>query len=89
MFLLGGNDNVKPREETFYHFIKNLICYRLTLNSFIFVIIIINFIAFILTLIQGIEQINDEGYLLSLKISVINDYSLNPQKMKKDKLKNL
>ena len=89
MFLLGGNDNLKPREERFYHFIKNKICFRLTLNSFIFVIIIINFIAFILILIQGIEQINDEVYLLSPKISVINDCCQNPQKMKKDKLKNL
>ena len=24
MFLLGGNDNVKPREESFYHFITNV-----------------------------------------------------------------
>ena len=87
MFLLGGNDNVKPREETFYHFIKNLICPRLTLNSFIFVITIINLIAYILTLIQGIQQIDDEMDFLSPKNSVINDYSLNSQKMKKDKFK--
>ena len=57
MFLLWGNDNVKPREETFYQIFKELICSKLTLNSFIFVIIIINFIAYILTLIQGIEQL--------------------------------
>ena len=89
MFLLCGNDNVKPREETFYHFIKNLICPRLTLNSFIFVITIINLIAYILTLIQGIQQIDDEMDFLSPKNSVINDYSLNPNKMKEEKLKNL
>ena len=57
---ISGNDNVKPREETFYQIFKNLICSRLTLNSFIFVNTIINFIAYILTLIQGIEEINDE-----------------------------
>ena len=78
---------MKPREETFYQIFKNLICSRLTLNSFIFVNTIINFIAYILTLIQGKEEINDEVEFLSPKISVINDYSLNLQKMKKDKLK--
>jgi rhomboid protease GluP len=89
MFLLGGNDNVKPREESFYHFITNLICPRLTLNSFIFVITIINLIAFILTLIPGLQEIKDEMYFLSPTNKVINDYSLNPNKMKKEKLKNL
>jgi hypothetical protein len=44
MFLLCGNDNVKPREETFYQIFKELICSKLTLNSFIFVITIINFL---------------------------------------------
>ncbi len=52
MFLLGGNENVKPREEeTYYQIFKNLIGSRLTFNFFIFEITIINFIAYILTLI--------------------------------------
>ena len=85
MFLLGGNDNVKPREETFWHFLKNLFCPRLEYKSFIFIITIINIITYILTLILfGVKEIDTNTSFLTPKN--LEKFSLSSSEMKKNKL---
>ena len=84
MFLLGGDDNINPREETLWHFLKNLFCPRLEYKSFIFIIIIINITAYLLTLILfGVKEISNntsfltpkklEKYSLSREVKNINE----------------
>lgn len=90
MFLLGGNDNVKPREETFWHFLKNLFCPRLEYKSFIFIITIINISIFFLTIIIfGIKEIENRQYNTFLTPKNLETFTLSSNEMKSHKLKGL